>query len=488
MKMKQVILAASVALTLASAAQADETLRITGSTAFRASAVKAVEQFLGSGIKGAFVGSGNTQNGGETGATYCVFTGSPGGVNYTIQLTWTGSVGGIEAVQHQADIKSVPTNGWLSVSNIAAAQAASTTPGTAGIYPIGTGTYDSAAEAADADFSDSLQSTTGVTSVALTGVGSPSGNGGSGRVGVIPFGVVFGNVNTANNHAATYPNSTVVKSISSLQYRALLSGGIPLAQLTNDQANPLAFTPVYAIGRNFDSGTRLSTLIETGYTSVANFGPSIAISQIGVAVNGDALAVSGGASLGASGSTITDIGSFPPDTLFAGTSFQLNFSSPGLSGYSSGGTVSKVLQTPGSSVASVDLTYPTPLGAPGYLMSYLGRSDATSAVTGRGIDAANSAFYVALDGFYDDTVNAASAGNIENGLSHAWEYEYMYKTVRPHAGDIVAGVALDANQNNALNAIADAIFNNTGNITTAAGIPIGSMSVSKTLEGDVIHY
>ncbi len=453
MKIQNILTASILALSLGGVSQAEEIIHVTGSTAFRSAFVTSVERLMGGSgnFKAAYDNVSGTT---EKNSNYSIFSGTISGVATTIKCTWTGSVGGVIANSKQVDIHNVPTNGWVSKTNL---------PGTNTVVGLASLSYTLDGEvqgnASDVNMSDSQQTSTGFAVPALavpTIAAADPAVSVAGQVGVIVFDWVANNGSPAT-----------ITNITNQQAQNLLSGGVFLSTLTGSASdyttdgsgNPTGAV-VYAIGRNFDSGTRLSEFAETG------FGVFSLPQQVAVTVNG---------TVGAAGSTVKNIDLYPTDTLFAGQSFALSYA-VGNSGYSSGGTVGKLLATPGS-LGKGSATNP-PLFESfygilgGYLVGYLGRSDAATA-TSSSVFPGNTARVLTFNGVADTDVN------VQQGLYQGWEYEYMYETTR------TGSTALTANQKTVINALYNGILKTDA---PASGILIDSMAVSKSLEGGLITH
>ena len=428
-------IAGLLALAAVTTSHADTVIHITGSTAFRAGTTTAIENIMGGAgnFKAAYAGT----SGGEGAATYSVIQGSvatvPAAGVVTVKCTWTGSTGGIKIVVQNIPIQQTTApNGWMSVTNL---------PGTNTVLPVAspsyaldTGLFPAETNLADVTMEDSAQASTGFTSTALTET----------RVGIVPFEWVANNGSPAS-----------LNNITPLLSQALLSGGMPLFQFTGNIADT---TAVYAMGRDFDSGTRLSELAECG---VGVFG---SVQQVIPTVTGTA---------GAAGSTINTLKLWPAATVL-GQPFAI-----GQSGFASGGTLADNLATPGSATAA------TPPGAdglnfgPGHLIGYLGRPDAARACKTTTI-AGNTAHRLKWNGIADWNEPILANGNptsfndaaIQNGTYTLWEYQSLaYRSTYTGNGK----------------AVADKVAANI--ITTLAssqGIQLSTMNVSRAVEGGVV--
>ena len=230
---------------------------------------------------------------------------------------------------------------------------------------------------------------------------------------------------------------------------------MPLFQFTSNLADTNA---VYAMGRDFDSGTRLSELAESG---VGVFG---SVQQIQPTVSGTA---------GAAGSSITALKLWPAQTVL-GQPFAI-----GQSGFASGGTLADNLATPGSAAAATPGGADGVLFGPGHLVAYLGRNDASRACKTTSI-AGNTAHRLTWNGVSDWNGPILANGNptsyndaaVTNGTYTLWEYESL--AYRSTFGGNGKGVA---------DKIANEIINTTA---TVSGTSLSSMNVSKAVEGGVV--
>ena len=434
MKSIKPLLAGIAAIAAVSTAQADTVVHITGSTAFRGATTAAIKNVLGANVKTSYAGA----SGGAGAATYSVIQGTvaslPAAGVVTVKCTWTGSTGGIKSVVQNIDItQTTAPNGWMSISNLTGApgaEAAVASPS----YALDTGTFPGETLKADVTMEDSAQASTGFTSTTLSET----------RVGVIVFEWVANNGSPAG-----------LNNITPLLAQALLSGGMPLFQFTSNLADTNA---VYAMGRDFDSGTRLSELAEAG---VGVFG---SVQQVQPTVSGTA---------GAAGSSITTLKLWPAQTVL-GQPFAI-----GQSGFASGGTLADNLATPGSAAAATPGGADGVLFGPGHLVAYLGRNDASRACKTTSI-AGNTAHRLTWNGVSDWNGPILANGNptsyndaaVTNGTYTLWEYESL--AYRSTFGGNGKGVA---------DKIANEIINTTA---TVSGTSLSSMNVSKAVEGGVV--
>jgi hypothetical protein len=430
---KVLAVGAAALLGFTTTSEADVTIRFTGSTAFRASAIASIEALMGGAgnFKAAFQSSGTITTTGA--ANQAIFQGTmasvPSAGVVTIKCSWSGSTGGIKTV-----VQNIPVSTWMADSNL---------PGTNSTVGVPSPTFD-AATIADVTMEDSAQASTGFTTATLT----------EQKVGVLAFEWVVGNTSAP----AAFDNLTPLLA------QAIISGGAPISQMTGNAADGL--TPVYMLGRNFDSGTRLSALAETG---VGVFG----------GVQHIEAGTTGGTGPGTNGSSISTLKLYHAETVL-GQAFAI-----GQSGYSSGGTVADILATPGALTAatsggSIQPAEQLQFGA-GHLVSYLGRSDASRAVRTTNI-ATNTARRLKFNGYQLANPPFAANGTpasyndnlIKEGLYQLWEFQYLaYRQSYTGAGKQVA----------------DAIATRIKTVdVTLSGTKLSDMNVTKAVEGGIITY
>lgn len=285
MKTLKLALASLLALGFVSAASAQTIVRLTGSTAFRAAAYKAIEDSLAAGYTYGYVGTTLNKAG------VAIFKGNlkTGGNSVIFKASFSGSVGGIATLVNNLTVGPGGTSfgggGWLVNGSPTS---------TTGVE-ITSPSFDTAVTA-DVTMSDTFQASTRFTSPKLTG----------GRiVGIVPF--VF----TKN---AGFP--TTALNITSTQVQTLLNGNLILSALTG---NPADTAKILAVGRDEDSGTRLQAFADSG------FGINSSPKQFEL--------------LPVGGSPFSSSTPYPAQTVDG-------IAEPvGHSGYASGGTVATVLNT-----------------------------------------------------------------------------------------------------------------------------------------------
>jgi len=222
-------MAALAALSIGSASA--ETIYITGSTAFRSSANTAIDTYATT-HGGAQIATDSASLGSAGNLLYTFTNGS--GLNY-IDVHWGGSEAGIQSVAGPATGTNAAKIGFFATNATGLTAASANTNN----------------QVANLTFSDTFQSTSvfngtyqGVTYAGLIEAG---GN----QVGVVSF-----------NWIASVGCPAANIGVNTAQW-ILAAGSAPVAMLTGNSADKV--NGVYLVGRNQDSGTRLTTLAEVGY-------------------------------------------------------------------------------------------------------------------------------------------------------------------------------------------------------------------------------
>jgi hypothetical protein len=392
MKLLKSILAGSLLLAFACAANAQTIVRVTGSTAFRGQTHQAKLAAFDASPAATYGYTGAS----FTGAGQAIFTGKVGGADVIVKTFWSGSEAGIQAVA-----------GSKSLSNFLPNATAQSTTGTSG---ASTGTE---AGTPDIAMSDTFQASSvykgnyrGTNYVTLLPADA--------RVGVVPFQytVSKGTPATVTNMSAQFARNVFNTGFAPA---ALLSGVVA------DETSIL-----YATGRNPDSGTRLTCLAEPG------LGAQAAVQQY-QPLKGGAIATTSGGTLDAA--TFT--------TLWPGGTVNGNPVSLGNNGYSSGGQLAGAMGNDSPDGVS-------------FLVTYLGTSDAATAVSG----GARTLSYNGVP---------YSVGGIQEGTYTLWGYEQLY--YRPGTTGTVLATA---------GAIAGKIK------TVTSPILLSTMNVSRDTDGGVV--
>jgi hypothetical protein len=305
---------------------------ITGSTAYRGAVHTAIQNIFDSPPTFAFSNNSTTVGG----ANQAIFTGNISTNPYQISTSWSGSEAGIQTV----------ADATQNVNFIADGTVGSLSPGTS--VPAGTEAHHP-----DVAMSDTFQSTSqfngtfnGVTYASLTE--SPGTSAGHGSpVGIVPF-----------KWCAS--NGATISNITSQLCRMLYANGkVPLALFTGASADETK--PVIPLGRNPDSGTRLTAFAESGIgalSTVKQFQPQDSASAL----------------VKTTSATITKFVVWPAETINGVAVGAFN------SGYGSGGDLSKAMRAVTSDPVSVTIgaTTKTYTAANLTRIAYLGTGDADS--------------------------------------------------------------------------------------------------------------
>ena len=323
MKISRTLLGGAVLLGMTGIASAQTKIYLTGSTAFRASAVNEITNLLNANGGGFTTATDTAGASAITSANAITYTGGKiNGTAVTIKASFSGSGAGIQTVAAPAGTYTV---GFLPDG----------ATGTANADPRTT-TNPREAAVPDIALSDVFQGTTpfngtfnGVTYSALT----------QSTVGVVAFTFAASNGFPANQ--------TMTPQIAQSLF---VTGLVPLSEFTGSSNDDN--TGVIATGRDADSGTRLTTVAET------NVGVNTTLTQYKPTV---------------SGTTITGLAPYPAATING-----VNHPA-GDGGESSGGTLRAYLPDTVTAGAAqqVDSTL-----TGGFLITYLGVSDFNTVASG----------------------------------------------------------------------------------------------------------
>ena len=430
MKMLKTVILGATALATVGAMNA-ETVRITGSTAFRKATLAAIVDQLSTGgktVRAGYVASKTGLNG----ANQATFTNGTD----TVQCCFAGSVGGVDWVLNQSNVRTgvtsadLDTRAWIAVpANYATAWATASTAlaATDGTY-IGTNSgvalsTFTAAGPATITMSDSFQSSTPFYYDA--GFADMQGK----DVGVVTF-IVAKGLEQPGLPSGSYARLT---NITGLQFQALASAGfLPLSFFTGDTTNDSSVN-VVLVGRDADSGTRLCSFAEAGYGSVNT--PAKQYRAFDASSN----------DVG----TVSTAGAIKTLTLVGGTD-----------GYSSGSMLKTVLGKAIDSTATVG-------GNKFILVGYAGTNDTPGA-----------AQQLTWNGC------SFSAANVQQGAYSFWSAQHMYRL--PTVSEDVDGL-FTVYTTDAAATIADSIATKIiSTYATNAGLKLSDMQVKRDFEGGLI--
>jgi hypothetical protein len=374
MKTFKLITAGILASAVVATASATTEIRITGSTAFRKGTVDAIERILKPGfVWGSTGGSG-------FGANQQIFVGivkatDPSDPNddVIIKCSWSGSAGGIQSL----------------AQNIAAGQAFIAEPtgvtfGTPCTATVGTtvltqGVADNGTDGANIGSANINESSTADAALSDAFIEStPYGTAGvippgfttanlaltSTPVGIVPFVWVAAQytLNGGATVASPYPGVT---NMSLVNAQELLGGGVQLSQLTGSTNAADANTTVVEVGRDHDSGTRITQEYDIQYNQdvifTADTGYSEVITQF--IPNGATVGATQFAAQSPGTGTVTSVTPWPAETVLGENR------GSGQEGFFSGSNCAAVLNRPWA----INNT-----GASVYDITNLGMSDAAS--------------------------------------------------------------------------------------------------------------
>lgn len=409
------LLALSAGATFAHA----DIIHFTGSTAYRGATIAAIKAAFNSGYTFGYSGSGS-----ESGANAQEYIGTitVNGVSTpeTIICSWTGSEGGIQTVDQDGTGVAVNFLKTPQPSDASGNPVTLTSTGVSGLADPTDSTQPSTyftQVAPDVTMADTFQESSqfygsynGHTYDHLTSANSGAALA-NGIVGIVPFKWV----------ASSGSNSSLVTGITSQQVRSLyLAGRLPLAFFTGTNADETKFA--YAVGRDPDSGTRLSAFAETGVgalTAVKQFEPLMTVSGSDSLVTG-------------TNSTISKLVLWPAETVNG-----ISIASPN-GGYNSGGKLAGALgsNTDGMAVKQGSFT-----STGGVLISYLSTGDAATAINtalGNPYAAHELSFNGVTLGVFSDYNNATV---LTEGKYTFWGYEHMYYRGTPSFSTVLDNIA-----------------------------------------------
>ena len=394
MKLKNTLIPGLAALCLAANASADVVIHITGSSAFRGATHNAILNILNtSGRTYGYTGST------LSGASQAIFKGTTknGGASVTIKTSFSGSIAGLQTVDQGLNVNFLADNATTSAGGTAS---------------LATGTSASVPEIA---LSDVYASSAPFETPNLVEAGASP-------VGVIPF-----------KWVASCDAPAGLSNMTPQIAQALFpTGSTKLATFTGSSADEAV--NVYALGRDFDSGTRATAFAETG---VGNSNPVKQYSPT------------------ASGGKVTSQAFWSSYTL-------LGYSvATGNGGYSSGGTLADMLRNHTTGTGTIG----------GHYVTYLSTGDANRAITGSGSSNTGASYANAKELTYNGVAYSATA--VQEGSYTFWGYEHLsYNTADSGIATVAEDLATQIHDTDA----------------TASGILMSSMKVTRNSDGGIVGY
>jgi hypothetical protein len=395
MKLYSKISLSLLALLSVATLHAQTEVYITGSTAFRGNAADAIRNIYDAvpAVQIAWSNNGTSLEA----ANQAIYVGNIGGVSTNVHTSWSGSEAGIQTVAGAPtfNVNFLPDS--TCPTNCSGGSGTSVAAGTDAHVP-------------QVAFSDTFQSTSQFNgtfnSVSYASLGEAAGTsaGHGSPVGVVIF-------KWCASNGAPFTNMT------SELARALYSNGRrPLALFTGNNADESKL--VVAMGRNPDSGTRLTSFAETGIgalSTVSQFQPQDSTSTLVKTTN----------------ATISKFVVWPQETINGITV------TPFHSGYSSGGDLSKAMRavTTDPVPVTVGLTTGSYAAANLTRVAYLGTSDADGNLL-------NGTTNVGVELSF----NGVSLGNVGGNYNNStvltegnytfWGYEHVLYNTSTIASDV----------------------------------------------------
>jgi hypothetical protein len=234
MKVKTVLLASAVSLILIEAAQAQNRVYITGSTAYRNAINQTIFSLFDSAPQVAAFGNATYYK-----ANTLDFEGTIGTVSYIIKCSWSGSEAGIKDVATGQVENFVDDIGTGTPAVTATASSSSAVAGQLSSHSV------------DLALGDNQQSYSKTKTPILNN---------NAFIGIIPF-VWVKNAQVPADQSGT--DWARITNLTDAQARVLLSGGSVAALLTGNSAD--VNHVVYVAGRDDNSGTRVNAFGETGF-------------------------------------------------------------------------------------------------------------------------------------------------------------------------------------------------------------------------------
>jgi hypothetical protein len=426
---KSILMAAAVAISIASAS-AQETIYITGSTAFRSAANGALISLYGANLAATDQSSPTSVDAGNLLFTNC----SVGGTNVHISVAWSGSDAGMQTVASGTNVnKRLPFYDWEKIRAQGGSFPKTSLPG-GSMSAITINTNTSLAKGT-IGFADTFQGAS-----VFSGGRAPDGASYNTlqfvTIGVVPF-----------NFGASrgFPYTDITTSIAC----DLMERGFTTMNLFSGNGSDTN-QRIWFMGRNPDSGTRITTLMVAKYgaqTPVLQFTPTVGSGTI------TALARSA-----------------------AGTINGISIAA-GNNGESSGSSLRNYLTNTFSPTLTVPLGFSR--GVSNYAITYAGASDIKN-VQPRGAVALS--FNGVKGRLYDPSTLATTLDegytNIITGRYPFWCYEHI--TYDP----LYANAAVS----NVVTALKDNITSLASTSSVLApNIALGDMLVRRTRDGGVIQ-
>lgn len=413
------LLAGCAVLASASFVNAQTVIRITGSSAYRGATHNAILNTMATGKTYGYTGSSLGS------ASQAIFAGTVGGESVIIKTSWSGSVAGVQTVSQGLNVNFLPNSTTQSSGGTSGATTGTeagipdvamsdtfqnATPFkspalsfvTVGVVPFkwvvnrGLTSTSVAVDTTAGSNIGTVADTTGL-SAGMTITGNANIPAAS-KIGAVTSGTTFTIVKVSDGTAVTTttagsgvntvfaapaPFNNITPQLAQAVWG---SGSAELSLFTGSNAD--IGKKVFAIGRDPDSGTRLTAFAEAG------IGVSATVTQF------EPTAVSG---------VLNSIRPWPQQTV-NGITF-----TPGNGGYSSGGTLATqmgILTNSFEEKKADNTSYAPARTRSGYFVTYLSTGDATTAINAGAKELA-----------YNGVTYSLAA--VQQGLYTFWGYEHL---------------------------------------------------------------
>jgi len=255
--------------------------------------------------------------------------------------------------------------------------------------------------------------------------------------------------------SAGFPSTNMTTQLANY----LLSGGsMPVAMFTGNSSD--ATSGAWLLGRNIDSGTRLTALAEAAY------GTTVPVIQYAVGTN---YTMSNGVATITGSSATNNIFQYPIESI-NGVSSQFI----GNSGYSSGGTLcgfmTNVYASGTNFKTGTNGTVPSGYTSNNYLIGYAGTSDANGKTN------SNSAVSL-IKMNWNGVANSTTA--IAQGQYTFWGYEHLY-----------IGASANADTTTVCDGVATIILatpTTGGTVSLTPNVNLTNMVVGRNIDGGIVY-
>ncbi len=461
MKIHNLLSVALLLLASAGLASAQSHLYIAGSTANRAPADAAIIAQFDGGAASVSIAA-DAAIGGEHSS---IFSGTIGGAPWIIKCAWTGSENGIQLAS-----SGTLFGGFLLDSYVTAVTpgtVSTSAPNVTGNTSANTGTSE--AHVADAGFADTFANASQFQGTYQSQTYTAPVEVPTGSVAINPF-----------KFWTNFGAPAGLTNITQQNVRKIyIAGKLPLSFFTGVSTD--SGSTVYAVGRNPDSGTRVTAMLETGLA-----GATQAVTQFAPE--------NGGSVINAKNSTVTALAKYP-----SGSVDGITFNA-GNNGYSSGGNLAAALNCDytnggaGITAATSSNTYNATgtthfLSVIAYASTNDGDGQLPTSINPNGVSTGGIvelAFNGVKMGFSSDYNNNTQ---LTSGHYTFWSYEHLYVNTLGQAnpGTPASPNAYQTVINNIATSLPTAVLpTETGIGVYPVAVKISNMQAARTADGGVI--